>query len=362
MSTPRPRSGILELGLYPVGDSSLPGFERVINLASNENAVAPSAAVLDAACKAAAEVNRYHDGSYTGLRSALAERHALDAEGIVCGNGSGELIALLVGAYTGPGDEVLMGEHGYLYFRTATRIAGATPVRVPAAGLRFDVDAALAAVTPRTRMLLLDNPNNPTGSVLCQAEVQRLREGLPEHVLLVLDAAYAEFVSTADYDAGSGLVLQGENTVMLRTFSKIHGLAGMRVGWGFMPRAVAGVLNRVRLPNNVGHVAQAAARVALAERERVSAMQVANAASREHFIAVLRGLGLAPQPSEGSFVLVRFPGGASQAAGADAWLRRAGIIVRPMGAYGLADCLRVTIGSASETKAVEVALAAFGAG
>jgi len=356
---PRPRPGIADLGIYPVGESTVEGVARVGNLASNENAVAPSAAVVAACRDAAAQTNRYPDVDYLHLRERIATTHGLEPARIVCTNGSSELITMLAAAYSGEGDEILMGLYGYLFFTTPACIAGAQPVRAPSPNLRFDIDAALAAVTPRTRILFLDNPNNPTGSCLSSQEVARLRAGLREDILLVLDGAYAEYVGNEGYEPGGRLVEAGDNTVMLRTFSKIHGLAGMRLGWGYAPPAVASVINRVRQPNNVSHIAQAAGIAALADRERVARLKAENARLRDGLRRDAASLGLETIASEANFVLVRFPDPARDAAAAYDYLKGRGIIARPMGAYGLDDCLRVTIGSAADMADAVAGLKAY---
>ncbi len=353
---PRPRPGIESLDPYPVGESGK-GQGKVIVLSSNERAVAPSERVLAAYRNAAAEVHRYGDGSCVLLRESLARTHGLDPARIVCGNGSGELIALLAGAYCAAGDEVLMSEFAYLYFDTAARIADARPARVPGTGFEVDVDALLEAVTPRTRLLFLDNPNNPTGSVLERSALERLRAELRPDVLLVIDAAYAEYVTGEDYSAGEALVAAGENTVMLRTFSKIYGLAGARIGWACCPPRIADVLNRARLPNNVSVPAQTAAIAALAEQDRVEAFRQQNARLRRQFTEKVNALGLKAHKSQGSFVLVQCPQGAQAARDLYAGLKSRGILARPMDPYRLNDCIRVTMGSDDEMQQLLESLA-----
>src|SRR5215813_4853215 len=221
----KPRPGILDIAPYKGGDSKLPGQQRVIRLASNEGPLGPSPHAIRAYRELAEELHRYPDGGQEELRAAIAAQHGLPAEQIVCGAGSDELISLLVRAYAGPGDEVLHSAYGFLMYPIAAKGAGATPVTAPERDYTADVDALLARVTSRTRVVLLANPNNPTGSLLPAAEVRRLNVGLPEGVLLVIDAAYAEYVDTADYEDGAALAGASDNVVMLRTFSKIYGLA-----------------------------------------------------------------------------------------------------------------------------------------
>lgn len=357
---PQPRSGIMDIAAYVGGESIVPGVERVLKLSSNEGALGPSPKATQAYAELAAELHRYPDGGAVSLRDALARRWGLDPACLVCGAGSDELIGLLTKAYAGPGDEVLFCAHGFLMYAIAAKSVGATPVTVAEKpGFVMDVDALLAAVTPRTKILFLANPNNPTGTYLPASEVARLHAGLPTGVLLILDAAYAEYVSDPAYTAGAELVARAQNVVMLRTFSKIYGMAALRLGWAFCSPAVADVLNRVRGPFNVGAAAQAAGAAALADEEFVTAVRAHNDRWLPWLADKLTAAGLEVTPSVGNFLLVKFPGGALSAdAGYDSMAAR-GIIVRKMGAYGLANHLRITVGTEEEVKAVADALAAF---
>jgi len=291
---PTPLPAIRALTPYPSAAPVAAGERAPIRLNQNECAAQPSERVVAAFTAAAMDANRYPDQTCAALRAALAEAHDLDAARIVCGNGSGELLALLARIYAGAGDEILTSQFAYLYFDTAAVLAGAAPVRAPAAAdLGADIDALLAAVTPRTRVVCVDNPGNPTGAYCAADAVRALRRGLRDDILLVLDAAYAEYATADDYDAGSGMVEAGENTVMLRTFSKIYGLAAARVGWAYCPPAVADYLNRARLPNNIAGPSQAAAAAAVAESEaaRVADLRAENDALRRKFCDDLRALG-----------------------------------------------------------------------
>jgi histidinol-phosphate aminotransferase len=302
------------------------------------------------------ELHRYPDGGAEDLRRTIAEVHGLDAGRVVCGAGSDELIALLVRAYAGPGDEVLFSAHGFLMYPIAARSAGATPVAAPERDLTADVDALLERVGPSTRLVFLANPNNPTGSYLPAAEVARLHAALPRDVILVLDAAYAEYVEASDYEDGARVVEASENVVMTRTFSKIHGLAALRLGWAYAPEGIVDVLNRVRGPFNVSAPAQVAGVAALRDAEHIRRSVAHNRKWRAWFSEQMTVAGLQPLPSQGNFVLVRFPGGAASAEAAAARLKSQGILVRQMKAYGLPDCLRVTIGTGEETEAAAAAL------
>ena len=251
MTTPRPKAAVLKIAPYIGGEAHLTGVNRVIKLSSNEGAFGPPPSAVAAAQRAAAEMHRYPDGGCSDLRQAIGARFGLDPARIVCGAGSDELLALLIHSYAGPGDDIIMSAHGFSMYDIVGTGAGARVIKAPERELTADVDALLAAVTPQTRMLLIANPNNPTGSMLPQSEMERLRAGLPPDVLLVIDAAYCEYVDRADYDPGIALVNASDNTVMTRTFSKIFGMGGMRLGWCYGAPAIIDVLNRVRGPFNV---------------------------------------------------------------------------------------------------------------
>ena len=355
--SPVPRPGILEVEPYVGGEAGVPGFDRPVRLASNENPLGASPRAAEAYRAQAADLHRYPDGLAQDLRAAIARTYNVAAERIVCGAGSDELIALLIRAYAGPGDEVLYSAHGFLMYAIAAKTAGAAPVPVPERDLTADVDAILARAGPKTRLVCLANPNNPTGSYLPAAEVRRLAEGLPEQVVLLLDAAYAEYVVREDYEAGERLVEASRRVVMSRTFSKIHGLAALRLGWAYCPPEIAGVLNRMRGPFNVGAAAQAAGLAALEDLDHVARSCAHNARWLDWFRVETAKLGLDPRPSAGNFVLVRCPAEAGRdAASLLAALAARGVLVRGMAAYGLADCLRVTVGTEEELRAAVGAL------
>lgn len=360
MTAPQPKPGILGIEAYVPGRAKLAGQDRVMRLASNEGALGASPRALEAYRAAAADIFRYPDGGSTHLREAIGGHFGIDPDRIVCGCGSGDLLHLLAHAYAGQGEEVVHTEHGFLLYPIAARAAGATPVAAPEPDLTASVDTILDHVSPRTRIVFLANPSNPTGTYLPALELARLRAALPERVLLVVDAAYAEYATAADYGDGMALVDRGENTVMARTFSKLHALAGLRLGWAYCPAPVADVLNRIRGPFNVSLPAQAAAVAALADTEFTERSVAHNARLRETFTAGLRALGLTVPDSQANFVLARFHGGGGRDAGAaNAYLNARGIVIRQLGAYGLPDCLRISIGTDEEMTAVLAAVTAF---
>ncbi len=357
---PAPKRGVMEIEAYVPGESSVPGGMEPVKLSSNENPLGPSPAAIAAFKAAADSLERYPDGSASGLRQAIARTHGLNPDRIVCGAGSDELLNLLAHAYLEPGDETIFTEHGFLVYRIVTLGCGATPVIAPEKDLRTDVDAILARVTSKTKIVFVANPNNPTGTYIPFDEVRRLRQGLPDNVLLVLDAAYSEYVRRNDYEAGIELVATTGNTVMTRTFSKIHGLAALRLGWAYCPAAIADALNRIRGPFNVSAPAIAAGIAALEDRGHVEKSVAHNEKWLPWLTVELEKLGLRVTPSVANFVLVHFPKDAGRDAdAANAFLQSRGIIVRKMGAYGLPGALRVTIGTEAENRATVAALEAF---
>ena len=357
---PNPLPWLLDLSPYVPGESKLDGTQKVIKLSSNESAFGISPKARAALTAGADEYFRYPDGDSTELRLRLAAKHGLPAANIVCGCGSDDLISLLIRSYAGRGDEVLVSAHGFAMFPIYALGAGATVVAAPERNITVDVDALLARVTEKTRLVCVANPNNPTGTYIPKSDIHRLHAALRKDVLLILDSAYAEYVERDDWTNGSELVRANENVVMLRTFSKIYGLGGMRVGWMYGPDGVVDVVNRLKSPFAITIASQVAALAALDDDAFVQSNRAHNSRWRRWTTETLRQLGLTVPDSEGNFVLVRFPGEAGRdAAAADAFLKSRGIIVRRMAGYGLPDALRITIGTEEEMRAVVDTLGAF---
>ncbi|TAK99544.1 MAG: histidinol-phosphate transaminase [Rhodospirillaceae bacterium] len=359
MALPQPRSWVLDIPLYQGGKSEIKGVNRVIKLSSNEAALGPSPKALTAYA-AANTLHRYPQDGAADLRTAIAEIHGLDPARIICGVGSDEVLCLLCRAFAGPGDEVIHTEHAYSIYAIFAKSVGAKPVAVPETDLTANVDAILSAVTPRTRLVFLANPNNPTGTYISGAELNRLRAQLREDIVLVVDAAYAEFTAAADYDDGFALAATTPNTFVTRTFSKIYGLASLRLGWGTGPAEIIGAMERLRPPFNISAPALAAGAAAVRDVAHTAAAKAHNAKWMKIAVQRLRGLGFNLGGDSANFVLPEFPAqGPKSAAAADAYLQSRGIIVRRVSNYGLPNHLRITLGNDEDMTAVLDALAAF---
>ena len=355
--------GILDITPYVPGRQSAEGGNRLILLSSNETPLGSSPLAAAAYTGIAERLHRYPDGGAWGLRDALAEHYSMVAARITCGNGSDELLTLLAQAYGTPGDEVLITEHAFAIYKIAAQAQGATPVITPESGYTADVDALLARATERTRICYLANPNNPTGTYIPSAELRRLRAGLPEHTLLVIDAAYAEYMRRDDYEDGRALVDEGDNVVMTRTFSKIYGLCALRLGWMYAPESVVDVVNRIRGPFNVNAPAQAAGIAALRDSEFLERAATFNERWIPRLETGIGGLGLHVHPSAANFVLVEFPEAPGHtAADAYAFLLARGIVPRRLDNYGLPKCLRFSLGTEEENSIVLRALGELVAG
>ena len=353
---PQPHAAILDIKPYIGGEAKGEGA-RLHRLASNENPLGPSPKAMEAYEALAPELHRYPDGSSHALREAIGSVFGLPVDRIVCGAGSDELLGLLIRSYAGPGDEVIHSRHGFLMYPIQTRLAGAMPVPAPEAGLKTDPEAIVRAITPATKVIVLANPNNPTGSFLTAAELRALHARIPPHVLLILDSAYAEYADHPDYDAGVSLVDGYDNVVMTRTFSKIYGLAALRLGWAYAPDHVIDVVNRARDPFNVNAAAIAAGIAAVHDTGHVARSVAVNNRMRPWLASRLEELGYRAYPSLGNFLLVSFP--PHNAEEIRLFLKARGVLVRQMGAYGLADCLRITVGDEDDMNAVVDGIRAF---
>lgn len=358
-SHPLPKAGILDISPYVPGKSAARGA-KIYKLSSNESPFGASPQAVAAYSSKSNLLALYPDGSAAELREAIAARYGLNAGSIVCGAGSDELLQLLAHAYLAPGDEAVYSQFGFLVYPIAIASNGAKAVVAPEVNHTTSVDEMLKCVTPRTKMVFLANPNNPTGTYLPFDEVKRLHAGLPKTTLLVLDAAYAEYVRRNDYESGLELVATSDNVVMTRTFSKIYGLAGLRLGWAYCPAHVADVLNRIRGPFNVSAAAMAAGVAAINDQKFVEAAIAHNEKWLVLLTEQLQALGLKVTPSVGNFLLIHFAASGKKTAGmADAFLNEHGIILRRMEAYGLPHCLRMTIGDEEANRAVVSALTDF---
>jgi histidinol-phosphate aminotransferase len=349
----------MQIDAYVPGKSKAAGVAKIHKLSSNETPLGPSPKAMEA-IRTFDHLELYPDGTATKLREAIAARYGLDPNRIICGAGSDELLALITHAYVGPGDEGIFTEHGFLVYRIAILAAGGVPVVAPEKDLRTDVDAILAKVTDRTRIVFLANPNNPTGTYIPFDEVKRLHAGLPPHVVLVLDAAYAEYVRRNDYEAGLELVATSENVVMTRTFSKIYGLAALRLGWMVAPAHIADAVNRIRGPFNVSGPAIAAGIAAIQDEAHIAKAVEHNERWLAWLTREIEALGLKVTPSVGNFLLVHFPQEAGRTAKeADAFLTARGLILRQVEAYGLPNALRLTVGDEEANGLVVRALSDF---
>tara|TARA_B100000676_G_scaffold312603_1_gene387675 strand:+ start:1717 stop:2769 length:1053 start_codon:yes stop_codon:yes gene_type:complete len=342
---------------YATSETSIPGFDMPIQLGSNELGFPPSPKAVEAIRAAAEEGSAYSDGDHVVLRQALARRHGLNPDNILCGSGSMEIIAQLSQCYLEPERALLMSQYGYRFAMTQAEASGADVVLAPETDLTMDVDAMLTAVTPETVMAFAVNPNNPTGTVLPFSEIRRLRGGLPDDVMLVLDSAYGEFVTEPGYETGEALVDEGTNTVVLRTFSKVYGLAGLRVGWAYAPHDVGGTVAKMRPIGSISTQALAAVEAAVDDHDHMLWARDEVIALRERFTAQLRQFGFEPVESQTSFVLVHVPDhlGFTVPELYDA-VKARGILLRCVANFGLDRHIRISIGSPDEMAALNAAL------
>lgn len=356
MSKITPQPGIMDIALYQGGACHVAGVANAIKLSSNENPFGPGPRAMQAVRDSAAQLHRYPSTDHGALRTAIGEMHGLDPDRIICGVGSDEIITFLCQAYAGPGDQVIHTEHGFAMYRISALAAGATPVEVPERDRVTDVDAILAGCTEKTRLVFIANPNNPTGTMIGAAEVARLADGIPDRAILVLDGAYAEYVE--GFDAGAGLIDRRQNVFMTRTFSKLYGLGGLRIGWGYGPREIIDVLNRVRGPFNLSGTALAAAEAAVRDVDYVEKCRAENARWRAWLAEALAEAGVPSDTSCANFILARFADRA-EAEACDAALQARGLIVRRVAGYNLPSALRITVGDEDACRRVADAVREF---
>lgn len=360
MNRPQPRPGVLDIAPYVPGKSTAPGVAKVFKLSSNETPLGPSPNAIAAYRVAGEHLEDYPDGSAAALRDAIGAAFGLDPDRIICGAGSDDLLNLLARAYLADGDEAIYTTHGFVVYPIATMGTGAKAVAAPEKDFTADVDAILKAVTLRTKIVFLANPNNPTGTYVPFDEVKRLQKSLPAHVLLVLDAAYAEYVQRNDYESGIELVATTDNVVMTRTFSKIHGLASLRLGWMYGPAHVVDAINRIRGPFNVNGPAIAAGIAAIRDTAHVEKSRAHNTRWLAWLTEEIGKLGLPVTPSAANFVLIHFPQAQGRTAkDADAFLTKRGLILRQVGVYKLPNALRMSVGTEEANRLVVQALKEF---
>ena len=352
----RPQPGILDIALYEGGKSHVAGVANALKLSSNENPFGASDRVKESFQRTVHSLHRYPNTDHATLRGAIAEVHGLDAGRVICGVGSDEVIQWLAQAYAGPRDEVVFTEHGFLMYKICAMAVGATPVEVRERERVTDVDAILAACGPRTKLVFIANPNNPTGTMISPAEVARLAAGIPRQAILVLDGAYAEYVE--GFDAGLALIESRDNVVMTRTFSKIYGLGGLRIGWGYGPKHIIDVLNRIRQPFNLSTAQLDAAEAAVRDQDWVVKCRSENTRMRSWMAGALAEVGVPSDVSAANFILARFAS-AEEAEACDTFLQSQGLIVRRVASYNLPNCLRITVGDEAGCRRIAHAVAQF---
>ena len=359
-SAPAPKPGILDIAPYVGGKSRIEGVAEPMKLSSNENMLGAGPKAREAFEAAVRNIHIYPDGRASKLRQAVADHHGLEPERLIFGNGSDEVFALLNQTYLTPGDNIVTGQYGFLAYRISARANQAEVKLAPEPQFKATPEALLEQVDERTRIVYVSSPSNPTGSYNTAEEIRRLHEGLRPDILLVIDEAYAEYVTEPDWETSFGLARDSENIVVTRTFSKIHGLGGLRIGYGYAPLKVAEAVDRIRLPFNVSVPGIEAAVAALGDEAHQQASRELIHTWRPRMTQAIRGFGFEVLPSAANFVLVRFRDG-EQAQKANDYLNSKGVIVRPVGGYGLPEALRITIGTEDQNRAVLDALSEFAA-
>ncbi len=354
--TPKPQPGIMDIALYVSGESKVAGKSDVLKLSSNENPYGFSDKAREAFTRSVQDLHRYPSTDHASLRAAIGEVYGLSADQLICGAGSDEVLQFIATCYAGVGDEIITTEHGFSMYPILAKMVGAVPVEVKENNRRVDVDAILAAVTDRTRIVFVANPANPTGTMLTETELVRLIEGLPSDVLFVHDGAYTEFVD--GFDGGAALVDQYPNVIMTRTFSKIYGLGGLRIGWAYAAKDIIDVLNRVRQPFNLSETQLTTAEAAVRDVAFVERCRTENSKWRDWLSNALIQMGVEVDESFANFILARFSS-EEEAAACDTALKDDGIIVRRVGGYGLPNCLRITVGDEAACRRVVHVIGTF---
>lgn len=356
MAKLKPQSGIMDIALYVGGKSHVDGIENVLKLSSNENPLGASEAAKEALVRASLDMHRYPSTDHVALRDAIGDVWGVDPARVICGNGSGELLMMIAQAYAGKGDEVLFTEHGFAMYPIYANANGAKPVVVGERERVVDVDALLAACTKKTKVVYIANPANPTGTMLGDADLARLADGLPKGAVLVIDGAYAEYVD--GYDAGKAVIDARDNVIMTRTFSKIYGLGGVRIGWAYGPQDIIDVLMRIRGPFNLSAPALAAAEAAMRDTAHTVKCRVENAKQRDWMAGALAEIGIPSDTSTANFILARMAS-QDEAVACNDYLTSEGILVRYVGNYGLPNCLRITVGDEASCRRVVHAISKF---
>lgn len=347
---PQPKSSIYNINAYVPGSHRGAGISEypTVVLSANENAYGPSPHAITAMADAITQVHRYQDAGAAHVAAKIAQTYHLDPARIICGNGSDELLALAISAFTNPEDEVIYPRHGFLMYPISSYAAGAVPVTAPEQDNgTVCIDSLLAQVTPKTKIIIFANPANPTGTVISASDIKRLLDNIPPYVMVILDGAYAEFVTNPSYDAGDGFVDTYPNVLMTRTFSKIYGLAGIRIGWAYGSSHVIDILHRVRGPFNVNRVAQAGAIAALNDQDFIAHCRTQNTQQRHRLVKALMEMDIQTYDSHTNFVLANF-GTPERADSLFQGLKNKNILLRQMGGYGFPSCLRISIGTADE--------------
>lgn len=357
---PTPKPGILDIASYVGGKSAIEGVVEPMKLSSNENALGAGAKAREAFVSVLEKIHIYPDGRADKLRAAVASHHGLEEDRLIFGNGSDEVFALVNQTYLTAGDNIVTGEYAFLAYRISAMGCQAQVKLAAEPGYKAEVEALLAQVDDRTKIVYLSNPSNPTGALHTAEEIRQLHAALPAHILLVVDEAYAEFVVEPEWESAFELARTAENVVVTRTFSKIHGLGGLRIGFGYCPKAVAEAMDRIRMPFNVSVPGIAAAIAAVNDLEHQTISRDLVAEWRPRLTQTLRGFGFEVLPSAGNFILVLFKDAVEASAASD-YLNTQGIIVRGVGSYGIPQGLRITIGTADQNRAVADAFSEFAA-